>query len=105
MLSSNSLNIFQIAVELPGDGYYDQSNELVLPSTKRKTKIKTEKMTTTRILSKKHRKRLEKIIEKKKKKENVSCYHTNFQSSFVSSTFLLASFSHALSTSSIVSLI
>lgn len=43
---------------------------LVLPSKKRGTKVKkTEGI--TRILSRKQRKRLEKIVEKKKKKENV----------------------------------
>lgn len=52
-------------------GNYDQSNELVLPSSKRKTKIKDDKAKVTRILSNKHRKRLEKIVDRKKKKENV----------------------------------
>ncbi|KAJ8980390.1 hypothetical protein NQ317_009384 [Molorchus minor] len=51
-------------------GHYDQSNALALPSKKRKTKIKSDKPKVTRILSKKHRKKLEKIIERKKKKEN-----------------------------------
>ncbi|KAJ8951390.1 hypothetical protein NQ318_009954 [Aromia moschata] len=37
---------------------------------KRKTKIKSDKPKITRILSKKHRKKLEKVLEKKKKKEN-----------------------------------
>nr|CAI5835938.1 unnamed protein product [Callosobruchus analis] len=60
----------KIAVYLKIDGSYDESNELVLPSKKRKTKIKAEKVGTTRILSKKQRKRLEKVVEKKKKKEN-----------------------------------
>ena len=44
---------------------------LVLPSQKRATRIKKTE-TVTRILSRKQRKRLEKIVEKKKKKENVS---------------------------------
>ncbi|KAG5673670.1 hypothetical protein PVAND_003696 [Polypedilum vanderplanki] len=44
---------------------------LVLPSQKRPTKIKKEEG-VTRILSRKQRKRLEKIVEKKKKKENRS---------------------------------
>jgi ATP-dependent RNA helicase DHX37/DHR1 len=43
---------------------------LVLPSQKRATKVKKTE-TVTRILSRKQRKRLEKIVEKKKKKENV----------------------------------
>lgn len=53
-------------------GKYDESNELVLPSAKRKTKIKDDKLKITRILSKKQRKKLEKVVEIKKKKENVS---------------------------------
>ncbi|KAL7024273.1 hypothetical protein ACKWTF_012967 [Chironomus riparius] len=44
-------------------------NLLVLPSKKRATKIRKE-ATVTKILSRKQRKRLEKIVEKKKKKEN-----------------------------------
>lgn len=52
---------------------YDQSNAIVLPSKKRDTKIKKpEQKQVTRILSKKQRKNLEKIVEKKKKKEGVS---------------------------------
>ena len=43
---------------------------LVLPSKKRPTKIKKAEA-VTKILSRKQRKRLEKIVEKKKKKENV----------------------------------
>ncbi|XP_074037700.1 putative ATP-dependent RNA helicase kurz [Leptinotarsa decemlineata] len=60
----------KIEVDLGTTGHYDDCNELVLPSEKRKTKIKSEKATTKRILSKKLRKRLEKILDKKKKKEN-----------------------------------
>jgi ATP-dependent RNA helicase DHX37/DHR1 len=44
---------------------------VVLPSQKRATKVKKTE-TVTKILSRKQRKRLEKIVEKKKKKENVS---------------------------------
>lgn len=43
---------------------------LALPSQKRPSKIK-KAAAVTRILSRKQRKRLEKIVEKKKKKENV----------------------------------
>lgn len=43
---------------------------IVLPSKKRATKIKKAEA-VTKILSRKQRKRLEKIVEKKKKKENV----------------------------------
>ncbi|XP_063930148.1 probable ATP-dependent RNA helicase kurz [Zophobas morio] len=60
----------KIQLDLPVEGHYDQSNELVLPSKKRKTKVKDEKNKVVKILSKKHRKKLEKIVEKKKKKEN-----------------------------------
>jgi ATP-dependent RNA helicase DHX37/DHR1 len=62
----------KIQLDLQVEGHYDRSNELVLPSKKRKTKIKEDKKTVTRILSKKQRKKLEKVVEKKKKKENVS---------------------------------
>ncbi|KAL0267171.1 UNVERIFIED_CONTAM: hypothetical protein PYX00_009519 [Menopon gallinae] len=48
-------------------GKYDECNQLVLPSEKRPTK-KQKEQGTTKILSKKQRKRLEKVIEKKKKK-------------------------------------
>lgn len=58
-------------------GGYDQSNALVLPSQKRKTKIKKDKDNVTRILSKKQRKNLEKIVDKKKKKEGVSRIRMN----------------------------
>lgn len=64
------VNKFQIKHNLTVKGHYDQSNELVLPSTKRKTKTKDTKVTVTRILSKKHRKRLEKIVDRKKKQKN-----------------------------------
>jgi ATP-dependent RNA helicase DHX37/DHR1 len=49
------------------------ANTLVLPSLfKRATKIISKDKTITRILSKKQRKKLEKVVEQKKKKENVS---------------------------------
>lgn len=50
---------------------------LVLPSQKRATKFKKTEA-VTRILSRKQRKRLEKIVEKKKKKENVSSSSNDF---------------------------
>ena len=71
---NNKILLFQIQLDLPVEGHYDQSNELVLPSKKRKTKVKDEKNKVVKILSKKHRKKLEKIVEKKKKKENVSSH-------------------------------
>ncbi|XP_055542189.1 probable ATP-dependent RNA helicase kurz isoform X2 [Wyeomyia smithii] len=51
-------------------GAVDDSNLLVLPSQKRSTKIIRDKTVVTKILSKKQRKRLEKIVDQKKKKEN-----------------------------------
>ncbi|GJQ81320.1 putative ATP-dependent helicase [Trypoxylus dichotomus] len=59
----------RIKLDLDASGSYDQSNELVLPAKKRKTKIKTKTTKVTKILSNKQRKRLEKIVEKKQKKE------------------------------------
>ncbi|KAK4878089.1 hypothetical protein RN001_010595 [Aquatica leii] len=59
----------KIKLDFPVDGTYDQSNQLVLPSKKRKTKIKNDKTKVTRLLSKKQRKKLEKVVEKKRKKE------------------------------------
>lgn len=52
---------------------YDASNPLILPSKKRESKIRknNEHGTITRILSKKQRKNLEKIVDKKVKKEGV----------------------------------
>ncbi|XP_035773239.1 probable ATP-dependent RNA helicase kurz [Anopheles albimanus] len=56
------------------DGYggADEANALVLPSKKRATKVKKDATVVTRILSKKQRKRLEKIVDQRKKKENRS---------------------------------
>ncbi|KAK3913986.1 putative ATP-dependent RNA helicase kurz [Frankliniella fusca] len=51
---------------------FDAANPLVLPSQKRKTQLKKQPGTVTKILSRKQRKRLEKIVDKKKKKENRS---------------------------------
>ncbi|KAH8396172.1 hypothetical protein KR222_004544 [Zaprionus bogoriensis] len=48
---------------------YDEANALVLPSQKRATKIKVEKRQNVKILSKKQRKHLQSIVDKKKKKE------------------------------------
>lgn len=52
---------------------YDASNALILPSKKRDSKFKKNPDATnvTRILSKKQRKNLEKIVDKKKKREQV----------------------------------
>ncbi|XP_055855505.1 probable ATP-dependent RNA helicase kurz [Episyrphus balteatus] len=48
---------------------YDDANPLVLPSQKRKTKTKPEIIQHTKILTKKQRKRLQTIVDKKRKKE------------------------------------
>lgn len=50
---------------------YDECNALVLPSAKQKTKVIKKKKTNQRILSKTQRKKLEKVVEIKKKKANV----------------------------------
>lgn len=61
-------------------GGYDHANALVLPSKKRDTKIqKTKEAHVTRILSKKQRKNLEKIVDKKKKKHEVSAKNTQHE--------------------------
>lgn len=51
---------------------YDESNALILPSHKRATKIKVEHKQNVKILTKKQRKHLQAIVDKKKKKEGVS---------------------------------
>ncbi|XP_061395086.1 probable ATP-dependent RNA helicase kurz [Musca vetustissima] len=48
---------------------YDEANALVLPSQKRATKVKVEHKQNVKILSKKQRKHLQAIVDKKKKKE------------------------------------
>lgn len=66
---------FQIQVEIELNGSeaskYDECNALVLPSKKRTTKVVKEKKSNQRILSKTQRKKLEKIVDVKKKKANV----------------------------------
>ena len=62
----------QVQIEIPTTDKYDECNALVLPSDKRKTKIIKEKKQNQRILSKSQRKKLEKIVDSKKKKANVS---------------------------------
>lgn len=72
VVDNSEASKIKLEVDLPGKGKYDASNPLVLPSDKRKTKVKQQPGTVTKILSRKQRKRLEKIVEKKKKKENRS---------------------------------
>jgi len=73
---SNTLQI-QIDVDAVAGGNqvgYDEANALVLPSEKRATKIKVDKVQHVKILSKKQRKHLQAIVDKKKKKEGVGFY-------------------------------
>jgi hypothetical protein len=68
--------IFLLQIKID-DGFilrdnYDECNALVIPSEKRRTKTRNDTVTVKRILSKTQRKRLQKIVDKKKKKENVS---------------------------------
>lgn len=67
---------FQIKLEFSNNEYgsTDASNLLALPTKKRQTKIVKEKHEKTRILSKQQRKKLEKIVDKRKKKENVNLF-------------------------------
>ena len=58
---------------------YDTSNAIVLPSEKRKTKkVRNKKAPPVKLLSKKQRKKLEKIIDQKEKKEKVIIYLKNY---------------------------
>jgi ATP-dependent RNA helicase DHX37/DHR1 len=59
---------------------YDECNALVIPSQKRRTKKRNETVAVSKILSKSQRKRLQKIVDKKKKKENVGAqnFHVKF---------------------------
>lgn len=59
---------------------YDECNALVIPSQKRRTKKRNETVAVSKILSKSQRKRLQKIVDKKKKKENVGVqnFHVKF---------------------------
>ncbi|XP_071448431.1 probable ATP-dependent RNA helicase kurz [Hetaerina americana] len=69
-IDDRTTNKISVDTDKLNSGKYDECNALVLPSTKRSTKKKIQKETPTRILSKKQRKRLEKIIDQKKKKQN-----------------------------------
>lgn len=64
---------FQIKVDIAGvqDEKYDDSNVLALPSKKRKAKVKEKEHTHVKKLSKKQRKLLEKVLERKQKKAKV----------------------------------
>ncbi len=71
----------QVDVDLKeaNEDQFDDSNVLVLPSKKRATKVTHDQGAVVKKLSKKQRKRLEKILEVKEKKKKVrkpqSCSH------------------------------
>ncbi|CAH2094004.1 unnamed protein product [Euphydryas editha] len=69
-IDNSQTNEIKLEFETNEYGSTDTSNLLALPSTKRKTKIISDKQEKTKLLSKAQRKRLEKIVDKKKKKEN-----------------------------------
>lgn len=78
--------MFQIQVDFNKTEYgaSDATNLLVLPSKKRNTHIVAEKKEKIRFLSKAQRKRLEKIVDKKKKKENVSVHCSKYDFPLIS---------------------
>lgn len=69
---------------------YDEANALVLPSQKRATKIKVEKRQNVKILSKKQRKHLQQIVDKKKKKEGVRPFSFNVRWHLLTHSIILA---------------
>ncbi|XP_015114763.1 probable ATP-dependent RNA helicase kurz [Diachasma alloeum] len=59
----------KIAIDIDhGKETYDECNTLVLPSKKRRTIKRDKKSQSVKLLSKKHRKHLEKVLERKEKK-------------------------------------
>ena len=67
--------LIQIAVDMGDmrtDQGYGDSNVLVLPTEKTKTRIRQENVKKIKKLTKKERKRLEKVVEQKEKKEKVN---------------------------------
>ena len=58
------------------DPQNDESNILVLPSKKRKTKVIDESVTKKKVLTKKQRKNMEKVVERKIKKGKVPVSYT-----------------------------
>ncbi|XP_017045925.1 probable ATP-dependent RNA helicase kurz [Drosophila ficusphila] len=72
LIDNSAVKKIHIDVEAVAGGSqtgYDEANALVLPSEKRATKIKVDKVQHTKILTKKQRKHLQAIVDKKKKKE------------------------------------
>lgn len=95
MLTARSTrSAIQIKLDFPSAEYggEDSANALVLPSKKRDSKVKKAPDATnvTRILSKKKRKQLEKIVDRKQKKEGVSstttgsCYQSCTPTAYIS---------------------
>uniref|UniRef100_A0A1B6LNA1 Uncharacterized protein n=1 Tax=Graphocephala atropunctata TaxID=36148 RepID=A0A1B6LNA1_9HEMI len=73
VIDNNPNSKVQVEWSSKRKNYYDDCNSLVLPSKKRKTHTKKGNgPVITKILSKTQRKKLEKIVERKKKKENRS---------------------------------
>lgn len=65
-------DFLQIKVELNSNKQsFDDANPLALPSKKRKTFVKKHATQAVKVLSKKQRKHLEKIVDKKKKNAEV----------------------------------
>ncbi|KAH8343422.1 hypothetical protein KR059_010563 [Drosophila kikkawai] len=72
IVDNSAVKKIQIDVDAVAGGNqagYDEANALVLPSEKRATKIKVDKVQHVKILTKKQRKHLQAIVDKKKKKE------------------------------------
>lgn len=72
IVDNSAVKKIQIDVDAVAGGSqagYDEANALVLPSEKRATKIKVDKVQHVKILTKKQRKHLQAIVDKKKKKE------------------------------------
>ncbi|KAH8261921.1 hypothetical protein KR026_001814 [Drosophila bipectinata] len=77
IVDNSAVKKIQIDVDAVAGGSqtgYDEANALVLPSQKRATKIKVDKQQHVKILTKKQRKHLQTIVDRKKKKEGVSFF-------------------------------
>lgn len=70
--------MFQIKVDASLEGEASDGNELVLPAQKRKTVKVKEAASRKRILSKKEKRKLQSVVDRRKKKEKVlmhiSCF-------------------------------
>lgn len=65
-------NALKKLVDEPSElGKFDESNPLVTKSTKEKLKVKKSQEVKIKILSNKQKKKLQKVLELKKKKEKV----------------------------------